>query len=91
MAEKLRVVKKSSKMKRLFSIFFVTLSLCACNGNEEADKRQYNSESQTTTAPGNATNTSADDSTATNNNNAYNTDSASGQGNRYDSSNNKTR
>ena len=91
MAEKLRVIKKLYKMKRLFLVSLIISGLVACNGNEEADRRQYNSETQTTSDGGQSNSSQGDDTTATLNNSAYNTDSASGQGNRYDSSNSKTR
>ena len=61
----------------------------ACNGgnqysNEEADTRQHNQETKTEGGVSGAI--TADDTTSTTNNNAYNTDSASGQGTVYDSS-----
>ncbi len=88
---KIEGINERKIMKKGFLLFAVIVSLSACNGNDEADKRQYNNESGTTTAPGDGSNTTVDDSTATTNNNAYNTDSASGQGNRFDSSNSRNK
>jgi hypothetical protein len=77
-------------MKKIALYFSLALAVIACNddkkySNEEADTRQHNQE--TVTGQGDNSNTRTDDTTSTMNNNAYNTDSASGQGNRYDSSN----
>ena len=77
-------------MKKLALYFSLVVAVSACNddkkySNEEADTRQYNQES--VTEKGDNSNTRTDDTTSTINNNAYNTDSASGQGTTYDTSN----
>ena len=77
-------------MKKLALYFSLALAFTACNddkkySNEEADTRQHNQE--TVTEKGDNSNTRVYDTTSTTNNNAYNTDSASGQGTTYDSSN----
>jgi len=77
-------------MKKLALYFSFALAFNACNddkkySNEEADTRQHNQE--TVTEQGYNSNSRTDDTTSTINNNAYNTDSASGQGTTYDSSN----
>jgi len=77
-------------MKKIALYFSLALAVIACNddkkySNEEADTRQHNQE--TVTGQGDNSNTRTDDTTSTMNNNAYNSDSASGQGNTYDSSN----
>jgi uncharacterized protein YxeA len=78
-------------MKKFFSYITLVLVFAACNGgkkysNEEADTRQYNT--VTTDSEGAKGTVTNDDTTSTINNNAYNTDSASGQGTTYDSSSN---
>jgi hypothetical protein len=79
-------------MKKLFLYLSLGFFYIACNdekkySNEEADKRDYNKETKTEVGDRGVVTA---DTTNTSNNNAYNTDSASGQGNRFDtSSNNK--
>ena len=77
-------------MKKIALYFSFALLYVACNGgkqysNEEADKRQH--DAPTITSEGDKGTTTADDTTSTTNNSAYNTDSASGQGTVFDSSN----
>ncbi len=77
-------------MKNIFLCFAFALLFVACNdgkkwSNEEADTRQHNK--TTITSEGSKGTTTQDDTTSTINNSAYNTDSASGQGTVYDSSN----
>jgi uncharacterized protein YxeA len=78
-------------MKKILLYITVVLLYVACNdekkySNEEADTRQYNT--VTTDSEGAKGTVTNDDTTSTINNNAYNTDSASGQGTTYDSSSN---
>jgi hypothetical protein len=81
-------------MKKFFIYFSSASVFIACNGgkqysNEEADTRQHNQ--PTITSEGDKGTTTADDTTSTINNSAYNTDSASGQGTVFDTSNAKPR
>ena len=72
-------------MKAVF-LSLAIATILACNSSNETGDRQY--DMKTDTSGGNTG--IVTDSTKTSNNNAYNTDSASGQGTTYDtSSNNK--
>jgi hypothetical protein len=87
MAVKLKDVYKKAMKKVLLYLGVVMLSM-ACNddkkySNDEADTRDHNMEKKTEVGDRGI----VMDSTSTTNNNAYNTDSASGQGNRFDTSN----
>ena len=90
MAIKLKDVYKKV-MKKLFLYISVAFLFMGCNddkkySNEEADKRDHNMERKTEVGDRGVV---TDNTTNTSNNNAYNTDSASGQGNRFDTSNNE--
>lgn len=64
-------------------------SMCTACGNDSGtgnDDKNMGTINDSTTID---TGLQSSDTTATTNNNAYNTDSASGQGNRYDTSNQK--
>lgn len=78
-------------MKKVFLCLGIAILSFACNddkkySNDEADTRDHNMEIKTESGDKGTIN---DNSTNTSNNNAYNTDSASGQGNRFDTSNAK--
>ena len=86
MAVKLKDVCKKI-MKEVFLYLSLAMLSIACNddkkySNEEADTRDHNMETKTEVGDRGI----VTDSTNTSNNNAYNTDSASGQGNRFDTS-----
>lgn len=77
-------------MKKISVFLCLLFGLMACNddkkySNEEADTRQHNK--ATVNGEGDNGTIATDDTTSTMNNNAYNTDSASGQGTVFDSSN----
>ena len=89
MAIKLKNVYKKVMKKVLLCLSVAMLSI-VCNddkkySNDEADTRDHNMETKTEAGDRGI----VTDSTSTTNNNAYNTDSASGQGNRFDTSNKK--
>ena len=70
-------------------IGLVTATMCMSCGNNSGtgnDERNMGTINDSTTID---TGLQSSDTTPTTNNNAYNTDSASGQGNRYDTSNQK--
>ena len=73
-------------MKKIFLYAALVVFYCACNG---AGDRQYNME--TKTEKGDSGTTSHGDTTSTMNNNAYNPDSASGEGTVYDTSGKNTK
>jgi hypothetical protein len=78
-------------MKKLLLYIGLAFFYIACNdekkySNEEADTRDHNMERKTEVGDQGIV---TDTTTSTSNNSAYNTDSASGQGNRFDTNNNK--
>jgi uncharacterized lipoprotein len=74
---------KDIHMKKVLMSLLVVSFTAACSGTGD---RQYQMDTQDEKI-GDTTGHHADDTTSTMNNSAYNTDSASGQGNRYDTSN----